>query len=226
MALNYKTDLNRYRKYYQAIEPILKKTSSRANISIIFSFLAVSLFAWYAIRPTIQTILYLRREIADNTVINKQMEEKISALIEAQAYYQEIEPILPNIDLAMPQNPDAVPLVMQLRNLASASGVILTSLQPASTPLLGKEPNKNPKTTTSPLVSVTQQTYDVILSVQGSFDNIRSYLDGIINMKRIVTISGMALSPIQIEQSSSPSATLSDSMLQLALRLKTYYLVE
>lgn len=226
MAYDYRTELGRYRKYYQSLEPILKKASSRTYTSVIFSFLAVSLFGWYAVRPTIQTILYLRREIADNIVISKQMEDKISALIEAQAYYQEVEPILPYVDQALPANPDAVPVVIQLRNLASVSGVLLTSLQPAATPLLGQDPAKSQKTITSPLVSSKQQTYDLTVSVQGPFENIRSYLSGIINMRRVVTITGMTMSPVRGEQSGSPSATLSNDAIQLALRLKTYYLVE
>jgi hypothetical protein len=226
MAYNYKTEIGRYRRYYQSLEPILKKTSSRAYTSVIFSFLAVSLFGWYAIRPTIQTILYLKREIKDNTVISKQMEDKISALIEAQAYYQEIEPILPSVDQAIPANPDAVPLFIQLRNLASASGVLLTSLQPASVPLLGQDPHKSNTPPTSPLVSSKQQTYDLTVSVQGSFSNIRAYLDGLITMKRVVTITGMMVIPVHEEKIGSSSATLTGNTVQLALRLKTYYLVE
>jgi len=226
MAYNYKTELGRYRRYYQSLEPIFNKTSSRTYTSVIFSFLAVSLFGWYAVRPTIQTILYLKREITDNTLVDKQMEDKISALIETQAYYQQIEPILPVLDQALPPNPDAVPLVIQLRNLASDSGVLLTSLQPASTPLLGKNPTKNSTAPTSSIVSSKQQSYDLTVSVQGSFKNIRSFLSGIINMRRVTTITGMTLSPTKGEPSASPSSTLSENILQLALRLKTYYLVE
>ena len=226
MAYNYKTELGRYRRYYQALEPILKTTSSRMYTSVIFSFLAVSLFGWYAIRPTIQTILYLKREITDNTLINKQMEDKISALIETQAYYQQIEPLLPDVDQALPPNPDAIPVVIQLRNLASISGVLLTSLQPASTPLLGQNPSKNNNAPVSSIVSSKQQSYDLSVSIQGSFKNIRSYLSGIINMRRVTTITGMTLSPVVGEQSGSPSATLSDNILQLTLQLKTYYLVD
>jgi len=226
MAYNYKTELGRYKRYYQSLEPIFNKTSSRTYTSVIFSFLAVSLFGWYAVRPTIQTILYLKREIADDTVTDKQMEDKISALIEAQAYYQQIEPLLPAVDQALPPNPEVVPLVIQLRNLASTSGVLLTSLQPNSTPLLGKTPDKNTNTPTSSLVSSKQQSYDLTVSVQGSFENIQSYINGIINMRRVTSITGMTISPIKGDQSSSPSAALSIDTLQLALRLKTYYLVE
>ena len=119
MALNYKNELQKYHKYYKALEPKLNKPTSKAYTTIVFSFLVVSLFGWYAIRPTIQTIIYLQREIRDKTELSKKMEDKISALIEAQAYYQEIEPLLPVIDQALPSKPDAIPVLIQLRNLAS-----------------------------------------------------------------------------------------------------------
>jgi len=226
MATNYKSELGRYRRYYQSLEPILKKPSSRRYTSVIFSFLAVSLFGWYAIRPTIQTILYLKREITDNTLISKQMEDKISALIEAQAYYQEVEPVLPFVDQALPPNPDAIPVVIQLRNLASASGVLVTAIQPASTALLGQDPAKSQKEPASPLVSSKQQTYDLTVSVQGPFENVRSYINGILDMRRVVSITGMVMSPVRGEQSGSPSASLSAGGILLALQLKTFYLIE
>src|SRR5437762_11759734 len=102
MAFNYKTEYEKYRRYYQSLTPNLDKPENRAYTAIIFSFLVVSLFGWYAIRPTMQTIFTLKREIADNTEINIQMENKISALIEAQAGYQEVEPKIPIVNQALP----------------------------------------------------------------------------------------------------------------------------
>ena len=89
MPFNYKTEIQRYRKYYHSLEPVLAKPRSKAYTTIVFSFLAVSLFGWYAIMPTIQTILFLQREIKDKTQLSTQMEDKIAALIEAQSYYQD-----------------------------------------------------------------------------------------------------------------------------------------
>jgi Tfp pilus assembly protein PilO len=223
MPYNYKTELQRYRKYYQSLEPVFKKSSSRAYTTIIFSFLAISLFGWYAIRPTIQTILYLRREIADKTVINKQMEDKIGALIEAQSMYQEIEPLLPVVDQALPEKPDAIPLVIQLRNLASRSGVLISSLQLPSVPLLGKNATTGNNKTAG---AIKQSTFDLTISVQGTYPMIRSYLDGVISMRRVVTIDGVSVSQYQSELVGSQSAVPTGRLLQLALRLRTFYLTQ
>lgn len=226
MAFNYKTDLNRYRRYFQSIEPILHKPRSRAYTTVIFSFLTVSLFGWYAIRPTIQTIFFLQREVADKTEINKKMEDKITALIEVQALYQEVEPLLPAVDQSLPNLPDAIPLVIQLKNLASASGTLLTSVQVPTVPLLGVEATPSGGKTSAGTAAGKQQTFDVSLSVRGPYQAIRAYLEGVLNMRRIATVEAMTVVPIRTEAASSQSATPSSRMLQLALKLKAYYLVE
>jgi Tfp pilus assembly protein PilO len=223
MPYNYKTELQRYRRYYQSLEPVFRKSTSRAYTAIIFSFLAVSLFGWYAVRPTVQTILYLRREITDKTDVNRQMEEKIAALIEAQSLYQEIEPLLPAVEQALPSQPDAIPVVLQLRNLASRSGVFISTIQLPPVPLLGQDPAKASKKTIVP--AAKQVPYDFTIAVQGTYPMIRSYLDGVVNMRRVVVIDGVTITPYRLESVSSQSAAvLSGKLLQLSLKLRTFYL--
>jgi hypothetical protein len=229
MPYNYRTELQRYRKYYQALEPIFKKPASHAYTAVIFSFLAVSLFGWYAIRPTIQTILFLRREITDKVEINKKMEDKITALIEAQVYYQEIEPLIPIIDEALPVQPDAVPLMIQLRNLASRSGVLIDTLQIPSVPLLGQDApqaSKSAQTQPLPKGAPKQADYNFSLAVQGPYTSVRSYIEGLLAMRRLVSLKGFSIIPVKAELSASQSATPTTKLLRLALRLSSYYLIE
>jgi len=91
----------------------MKKPKMRASTTAVFSFLAISLFTWYAIRPTAQTIIFLRREISDKTALNEQMENKITALIESQDTYEKIKERLPIVQQALPPNPDGVILERQ-----------------------------------------------------------------------------------------------------------------
>ncbi len=58
-----KSELQRFRRYYQRLGPFLTKQKNSQSTAAIFSLLAVSLFGWYAVRPTVPTILSLRREI-------------------------------------------------------------------------------------------------------------------------------------------------------------------
>lgn len=228
MALDYKNEIQRYHKYYKALEPKLEKPKNKAYTTIIFSFLVVSLFGWYAIRPTIQTILLLKREIKDKTELSKKMEEKIAALIEAQAYYQEIEPLLPAIDQALPQIPDAIPILMQIRNLASMSATTITNIQLPSVPIMGQEILPGSKGVINPSANATkkQQTFDISLSIRGPYSNIHAFIEGLTYMRRLVTIDSIAIIPSLSDTISTSSGRPNSKLLQLALKLKAYYLVK
>lgn len=201
-----------FRRYYQKLRPVFKKPGVRTSTATVFSFLSISLFAWYAIRPTAQTILYLRREIADKTIINEQMENKITALIEAQSTYETIKARLPVVEQALPKNPDAIILARQLRNLASYSGASISALQIPSLPFLGSEATPGAKLASQPKQVVD---FPVALVLRGSYRSLKTFIDGLLTMRRITAIDAITL------KRSAKAAT--DDELQLSLKLSSYY---
>lgn len=223
MAFDYKEEYKRYKRYYQSLEPAFQKPATRAYTAIIFSFLVVSLFGWYAIRPTIQTIFTLRREIVDKTELNKKMEDKISALIEAQAAFQEIEPKLSVIDQALPVAPDAVRATRYLSSLASDSRVTITTIGVSSLPLTAESgPGTSQATASDKLAN-----FPISLAVTGAYPDIKSFTQGILNLRRIMQITSMLFSPVHAtEPVASGSATPTGTQIKLDLKLKLFYLQE
>ncbi len=220
MAFNYKTEYERYRRYYQSIEPVLKKKESRTYTMAIFSFLAISLFGWYGIRPTLQTILFLQREIADNEEVNMQMEDKITHLVEAQAAYQDASIQFPLIDQAIPQNPEVLSLVSQLKNLAAATGSSLSALQISTVPLLGAEATPSAAGTEGKLTEIP-----LVIAAVGPYTTIKSFLDGICSMRRIITIATLAVSPSKDEVfGGGKTSTSSGALLRLVTKMNMYYM--
>ncbi len=202
-----------FHRYYQKLSPVLKKPKMRASTTAVFSFLAISLFAWYAIRPTAQTIIFLRREIADKTVLNEQMENKITALIEAQATYETILDRLPVIGQALPNNPDAIILARQLRNLAVISSASISAIQIPSLPLLGQEATPGAKLASNkPL-----EQFPVSLVLSGSYVSLKEFMDGLLKLRRIANIDTISIKPA-LRQGIPGDA------LQLSIRLQSYYL--
>lgn len=205
-----------YQRYYQKLEEFTAKPDNRMYSTTVFSFLAISLFGWYAIRPTVQTILYLQREIKDNQEVSKKMEEKISALVVAQAAYQQVKSQIPLASQALPQSPDVISLVAQLRNLGNVTHASISSVQVATVPLLGRDASqsavrKNPG-------GVGDYSMNVI--AVGPFSALDEFLKGIIAMRRIATVEVMS-----ITQAKETKSTLGSTQLQLTLKLKTYYLL-
>lgn len=204
---------NKFKRYYQQkLTDTLKKPKIRASSAAVFSFLAVSLFMWYAVRPTAQTIIYLRREISDKTELNKQMEDKITALIEGQAAYEEIEDKIPLVLDALPYNPDGVILARQLRNIADISGSSISAIQIPALPLLAKEatPSAN-AVAIKPL-----EEFPITVIITGQYENIKSFLTGLLLLRRATTIHSVSIK--QFSQRDERNGSL-----QLSIALKSYY---
>lgn len=218
MATDTRTNFNQYRRFYQSIAPIINRPYTRTYTTVIFSFLAVSLFGWYAIKPTVQTILFLRREIADKTVLNQKMEEKITALIEAQAAYEAVQQQLPLVDEALPQTPEVIDAVTQLRNLAVISGASISAIQVSTVPILGQDATPSAKTAQA---TKKQTEFSITTVISGPFNIIRTFLDGVINMRRIITIETLNLNPVREEALPGRAGA---NILRLVLKLNTYYL--
>lgn len=203
-----------FRRYYERLQPTFNKPRTRASTTAVFSFLAMALFAWYAIRPTAQTIIYLRREIADKTVLNEQMENKITALIEAQSAYETIVDRLPVLTQALPENPDAVILARQLRNLANISGASISALQIPSLPVLGTEATSGAKLAQpKPL-----EEYAISLTLTGEYSAIKTFIDGLLNLRRITNLNS-----VSVRLSSGDKLTSNNLM--AVVKLVSYYSV-
>lgn len=178
----------------------------------VFSFLAISLFTLYAIRPTAQTIFYLRREIADKVILNQQMENKITTLIEAQAIYDTIRERLGIIEQALPHNPDGIIVAKQLKNLADVSGASVSAILIPSLPLIAQDATPGAKLAPPN----TLEEFPVSIVLTGSYTAIRAFLDGILNMRRITSIDTISIKRTIIL--GAPGETL-----QLSVRLMSYY---
>lgn len=208
-------------KYARAIEEVAKQPKTAIYSTTIFSFLAISLFGWYAIRPTLQTILYLRREIKDKTEINKKMDQKITSLIEAQAAYQKISNDIPTLYQAIPATTNVIELVSSLKNIASDSGVQIASVQIPEVPLYTAEASlpgalSQQKTNTEKKLL----EFNLSLSVNGQYPQIKTFLEKSQGYRRLMTVDTLAMTP----QKEGLSASSSSSIIRLVLKLKSYYL--
>lgn len=234
MASKLQTDVLQYRRYFTVLEETTKKPKVRVYSTAILSLVAITLFGWFAIKPTLQTIFYLRKEIADKQIINQKMEDKIMALIEAQATYQQIQPQLAFLDQAVPNNPEAVELIIQLRHLANITQATISAIQVAQTPILGQDestksakkvpttPDAAKETAAAPTVS--QQSFPLGISVGGTYEAVRAFLQGLFAMRRVVNVDSMKISKKSEALSEGEQLiTIVDPTIQIELTLTGYY---
>lgn len=207
-----KFDLSeQYRKYYHSLEPILAKPKTKAYSTVIFFFLVVALFGWYAIRPTVQTILYLRREITDKNEINQKMDNKIQALIESQALLESIQQRISLISDTVPKNPDAIDVVRQLRDIATTAGASISAVQVASVPAVS--------TVSAQQAPIVQHVgFPITISMEGNYQMLSSFLKSLVAMRRITMIDSISFVP-----NKKLSADLTTPMINLVVKMNAYY---
>ena len=182
---------NSFRRYYKSLDPILGKPKNRAYTTTILSFLVISLFLWYAIRPTIQTILSLRREIKDDREVNSQMEQKISNLVEAQAAYQDASPKLALLPQGLPKNPEVVEFLLSVRTMAQEANASISGIQVQTVPI-------TTSTTATPGAAASSQVLGIpiTLSIDGSFDQLKQILDSLMNTRRVISVQSYQITAL------------------------------
>lgn len=205
---------NQYKKYYQQLEPMLAKPKTRTYSTVIFFFLVVALFSWYAIRPTIQTILYLRREIIDKKEINEKMDTKINALIQAQALLENVQTKLPLAADAIPQNPEAIDVVRIIRDLASQAGASISAIQVSAVPVIVE----SSASASSKALAVKNVEFSITASIEGTYQTLSSFFTNLISMRRVFVIDSLTFST-----NKSGQTVVASPLIQLNMKVLTYY---
>jgi Tfp pilus assembly protein PilO len=216
MALSLNTDYFRYRHYFTNLSAFYQKKEYRAYVGLILSLFTIAFFGFFAIRPTLVTIASLTKEIEDKQMVVQKLEAKIEALGRARSEYEAISAELFLVEEALPQKTDLSLFVRQIETLAVQSGVSLQAVQFGETPILGELPSKpNSKKTQQKDKELSTITFN--LSVTGDYQNLKGFLQGLEELRRLVVPSTFAFK----EEKSAEG-----EQLLLTVTGEAYYLVQ
>lgn len=212
MEFNYRTEYNRYRRYFTSLEPMVKTPVALAYFSLIASLFALSFFGAFAIRPTVKTIVGLRKEISDARITNNKLQEKINSLSEAQTQYSLVQNDVPVVLAALPKNPEFSILLKQIENIVVASGATVSGIQFQSVPMFGKVARDgqtvrtatSSASTTNPSPTLDQPGNSEMITpvsfslvLRGSYSNITAFLTSLSQLSRLISVDSFAISSAQ-----------------------------
>ncbi|MCL4339069.1 type 4a pilus biogenesis protein PilO [Patescibacteria group bacterium] len=187
---------------YQRFMPIIKSKKSKSYLTLTLTFISLSIFGLFAIRPTLITAISLYKDVGDLQALNIQYENKIGSLIRAQSSYEQIRDDLPLIDAAIPTNTDFSKLARSIENFANKENLIINQMQIDNVSI-------------SHLPSTGRlSNYGFNMIATGDFNSITNFLTHLINWRRIVNISSLELS----HEGGTQSANL-----RMQIRAITYY---
>ena len=163
------------------------KPVTRVSVALVLSLLSIAFFALAAIRPTLQTMAQLLKEIDEKKTLDDKLTQKITALTSAQRQLSEKEALFPVLAVAIPSNPNFTQLMTVIEKLASERQVTFSSAQIQKVPLEGKPP--------SPTATYKLVSYPMTLAFSGSYENLVLLMRDLQSVRRILAIDRFDITP-------------------------------
>ncbi len=163
----------------QALFDFYKNPVARVSMELIFSILAVLFFAVFAIKPTLQTMSELIKEIEDKRTLNEQLAQKVASLNTAQSQYQLFSDKLHLLDEAIPKTANLVSSLKIVEKLASDNDLVIQGITISSVPDELVEASAD-------LAKRNLLTFNVDLS--GDYLKIRQFIEDVIASRRMMIV--------------------------------------
>lgn len=172
-----------YREYLELL-PKLNNEKVKSYLMLAFTLAALSFFGIFAIKPTLSTIIELKRKLADLQFVNQKYTEKLENLNKLYGDYNSLLKDLSIIIDALPQKPEAPKLMAQINALSNKSDLRITSLNILSADIT---PERQPSNTNA-------SSIDFTLEATGTYKNIFDFIKSVIHIDRLITIEAVSIS--------------------------------
>lgn len=159
---------------------------ARVSVSLILTIITVCFFALVAIKPTLDTMAQLIKQIDDRRTIDQKLSLKITALSTAQSELASKQQAAKILDIAVPSTPDFPLLLKELEKAAVENGVTISTLLTQTVPI---ERDPTAVTTTD------FESIPLTLTVNGSYQGVLGMLKTISNMQRVMVVDRIDILP-------------------------------
>lgn len=181
-----KNESSRYSRYFTYIKPVTRLPIVKTYGSTIFTLFVMTFFIIYAIKPTIETILVLQKQLSDETEILSQVNLKTRNLSLGKQNYDNLNStVKAKIARAIPDTLELKTITATLEQTASRHEASVSALQ--------IEPLKvAPEIENSP-GNIAEINF--IFNVEGDYNKLISLLQDLRLSDRLIAVDSLSLSP-------------------------------
>ena len=199
-----KSENRQYSRYFTYIKPLGKLPIIKYYGSTIFTLLTISLLTVFAIKPTIETILVLQKQIVNSNEILGKVTQKANDLSLGKTNYDNLDQgIKGKIAAAIPDTIDIKSFTQTLEQSAKNHEASISALQVQSFVIEAKSEDK-------PGV-ISEISFN--FNTEGNYKNLNGLLQDLKTSGRLISIEHLSLSKTSDNQS-----------LIMALSGKVFYL--
>lgn len=175
-------------------------------LEITATFILISVFLFFAIKPTATAIFSLLGEIKSKELQTSQMKAKIISVVQAQDIYSQVQEKYNVIESSLPDRPKYYQSALNFSSLSQKSAFFLDQISFG----LGSD-------VTSQL-SPNIESYSVNITSKTNYNSILDLIKNILNNRRLVDLKTIQLSKIE-NKDNSPSNDI-----RLNITTKLFYL--
>ena len=201
------------RRYSQDLRRYYRMPAVQVSLTLVLSVFLMSVFVVFALRPTILSIVNLKKTISESKKVLQQLETKVNFLQKASNQLETLRPVIPNINNSIPNNGAMYsPITLAIDELAYQVGVIVESESLGPTLLYSRilspfTPNKNQK--------VVELSFS--LRVSGGYSEVTDFLNMMMKMERNVLVDNVTIAKQAGAKNSTASVTMNVSGLAFYL---------
>lgn len=183
------------------------KPVTRVSLELFLSLMTVLFFALFALRPTINTMSRLVREIEEKRQISDDLTRKMAALSTAQREYLAQEPRLSLLRTAYHQTVSIDEVLYYLEYITQQANISLLSAQMHEVPV-DLPPAAQTSSTQVSAVRQPLQAFEVELSFQGEYREIQEFFRMVESIRPLWVVESFSL---RVDQKSEDSRILTGS---------------
>lgn len=183
----------RYSRYRTFIRPLVKNKFVRTYSSLAFSLVAVMIFAVFAIKPTITTILVLEQNINEQRDVADKLKTKAQNLSLGKQNFEKIDQdTIDKINALLPRKTDITSVGESVATVVRSNEASVSAIQFQPTDLNGESNN----------LSAAPSLHEVsfVLNASGTYESLVASLNSLSNSSRLVRIDSVSMNPIAANQ--------------------------
>lgn len=179
------TTPKRYSRYATYIAPLGKIPIIKTYGTTIFTLFMMSIFILFAIRPTVETIIILQKQLSDYQQVLDKINQKSSNLAIGIENYKKISnsPVLQKVQTAIPENVELRTFVRSLEDTALKNEATISGLQ--LQPLSIEQENNTSQKTLS--------TMDFTFNVSAPYPKLLIILNKLKTTPRLISVDRVLL---------------------------------
>lgn len=173
-----------YSRYFTYIKPLVRIPIIRTYGTTIFTILIMTIFIFFAIKPTVETILVLQKKLEDSNQLLAKLDKKAESLSLGKRNYDNLDPGIKNkIQNAIPDSIELKSIIQTLEASAKNHDASVSALQIQPQVLETKSDTK---------LGMLQEI-GFTFNVEGDYSKLNSILQDLVLSSRLLSIDSMSI---------------------------------